>query len=136
MVIEFHRRIVWKRRRGRMEPEEAGGVSTGLARTSPVRRSSSVDRRSCRVPGVRLRLLRTDQSRVQLPHGRHRKRKRKVETTGLFCLARIVPSAVVVSGYNTLGNSTVSRKPMTIIIIIIMKMYIVQKYTEKMKNEK
>ena len=67
-----------------MESEKAGGISASLARTSPVRRSSSADRRSCRVPGVRLRLLRTDQSDVQLLHDRHGKGNRKDETAGIF----------------------------------------------------
>ena len=67
-----------------MESEKAGGISASLAGTSPVRRSSSADRRRCRVPGVRLRLLWTDQSDVQLLHDRHGKGKRKDETAGIF----------------------------------------------------
>jgi len=78
-----------------MEPEEAGAVSTSLARTSPVWRTSFVDWRRCRVPGVYQRLLQTDQSNVKLLHDQHCKRKHKDKTTGLIWKHNVQPNQTV-----------------------------------------
>ena len=64
-------------------------VAVGLARASRVRRSSPADRRRRRVPGVRLPVLRTDESHVQLPYGHAGQAERRLQTTGACIQCRM-----------------------------------------------
>ena len=84
VMAEFHRRAMRSGWCGEVAAEETRSISTGLAGTRWVWRTSAADRRRCWVPGVRSRLLRTRQQDDYLPHGRPGQAERCVEATGQF----------------------------------------------------